>query len=120
MAQVRLGYPEFQTRNADVLQVTHSTVTEAARYAKFYPMPFPYLCDPDRVAHERYGLELVDMSLGAGLENAVKCTAVVAADLLLHGQRSFSPRPYFERYPRKDSPQAVFVIDRDGVIRRGF
>src|SRR2546426_1848583 len=80
MAQVRLGYPEFQKRNAEVLQVTHSTVTEATRYAKFFPMPFPYLCDPDRVAHERYGLELVDMSLGAGLENAVKCTAIVAAD----------------------------------------
>jgi len=120
MAQLRLGYPEIQKRNAEALQITLSTVAEAAHYGQYYQMPFPYLCDPERVVFERYGLKLTDMSLGDGLQNFARSSVAVMTDLVLRGQRSFSPRPYLERYPGKDSPQAVYVIDRDGVIRRAF
>ena len=58
MAQLRRGLPEIRAQGGEVVQVTHTTVDEARRYARFYAFDFPYLCDPGRVVHDRYGLAL--------------------------------------------------------------
>lgn len=113
MAQLRLGYPEIQRQDADVVQVTHNTVDEARRYAKFFRFDFPYLCDPDRAVHERYGLELEP----APITNGLRATAAAVTDFVRHGERTPSPIPFFARNGMKDSPQAVFVIDRQGIVR---
>lgn len=119
MAQLRLGYPDFQKRSAEILQVTHSTIDEAERYVRYYPMPFRYLCDPERRVHETYGIPLVVPGVGERVENFAKCSAAVVTDLVLRGQRSFSPRPFVTRY-KGDSPQVIYVVDREGIIRRVF
>ena len=42
----------------------------------------------------------------------------VASDRIVRSEKSPSPAPYFKRYGfSKDSPQAVFIVDKSGVIR---
>ena len=113
MAQLRLGYPEIQRRDGEVLQITHNTTAEAQRYFKHYPIAFPYLCDPDRVVHEAYGLPLV----AASARSVVASIAAAAGDLVRTGETTPLPVPFAMRYGYKDSPQAVIVVDRDGIVR---
>ena len=113
MAQLRLGYPDLQKHDAEIVQVTHNTMDEARRYGRFYKFDFPYLCDPDRVVHERYGLPLEAAHVG----EIARSMTTAATDLLLRGERTPLPVPFVTRYGFKDSPQAVFVIDRHGIVR---
>jgi hypothetical protein len=113
MAQLRLGYADIQRSGAEVLQITHNTADEAGRYFRHYPITFPYLCDPDRAVHEAYGLPL---RMPGPLE-PLKSTAAAAFDLVRHGEWTPSPVPFLVRNRLKDSPQAVIIVDRDGVVR---
>ncbi len=116
MAQLRLGYPDITKRNAEILQITHNTAEEAQRYRRHYPMAFPYLADAGRVVHERYGVPLQE-DLGANLKAIAESAVAATADLLLRGERTASPVPVARRWGVRGSEQAVFVVDRDGVIR---
>jgi putative peptide zinc metalloprotease protein len=113
MAQLGLRYGEIQALDAEVLQVTHNTLDEARGYLKHYPMKFPYLCDADRAAHERYGVEMMGMNPAGFLASS----AAVVADLVTKGEKTPLPIPYIKRYAGKDTDQAVFVLDREGVVR---
>ena len=113
MAQLGLRYPEIQALDAEVLQITHNTADEARGYLKHYPMKFPYLCDADRAAHERYGVELIGMNPVGFLASS----AAVVTDLVTKGETTPLPIPYIKRYLGKDTAQAVFVLDREGVVR---
>src|SRR5581483_4194589 len=116
MAQLRLGYGEITTRRAEVLQITHNTAEEARRYRRHYPMAFPYLADADRAVHERYGVPLQE-DLGANLRTVAESTVAAAADFLLRGERTANPIPAARRWGGRSAEQAVFVVDRGGVIR---
>ena len=113
MAQLRRGFPEIRAHDGEVVQITHNTVDEARRYAKFYTFDFAYLCDPDRTVHDRYGLSLEWMSPLGPIQSLIAS----AADRLRTGEITPSPAPFVLRHPAKDAPQAVFVIDRQGIVR---
>jgi len=113
MAQLRLGYPEIQRSGAEVLQITHNTAAEAQRYFKHYPIAFPYLCDPERTVHEAYGLAMET----ASAKQVVTSFATAASDLVRHGEKTALPIPFMMRYGYKDSPQAVVIVDREGIVR---
>jgi putative peptide zinc metalloprotease protein len=113
MAQLGLRYPEIQALEAEILQVTHNTLEEAQGYLKHYPMKFPYLCDAERSAHGRYQVELTGVNLGGLFASG----AIALSDFVLKGQPTPAPIPYFKRYAGTDAAQAVFVIDREGVVR---
>ena len=113
MAQLRLGYPEIRRVGAEVLQITHNTPAEAQRYFKHYPITFPYLCDPDRRVHEAYGLPLQPASPA----DVARSFTTAAADFLRRGEKTPFPVPFAMRYGYKDSPQAVVIVDRDGIVR---
>lgn len=120
MAQLRLDYPRFQTQHAQILQVTHSTLPEARVYFRYGRLAFPYLCDPDRAVHERYGIRKEVHAPTTGLRNLLASTAAAVADLVGHGEAPISPLPYLSRQGStilEDSPQAIFIVDRDGIIR---
>ena len=117
MAQLRQGYPEIQENNAEILQVTHSTPREAQLYHRKFQLTFPYLCDAERVVHELYGIRMVQPDLVGGIGSFVACSAAAASDLVLRGEKTASPAPFFKRYGFKDSPQAIFIIDRNGIVR---
>jgi peroxiredoxin len=113
MAQLALRYPEIQGLGAEVLQVTHNTLDEARGYLKHYPMKFPYLCDAERTAHDQYAVE----QLGVNLGGYAASVATVMLDLVTKGETTPAPIPYFKRYAGKDTAQAVFILDRAGVVR---
>jgi alkyl hydroperoxide reductase subunit AhpC len=113
MAQLRLGYPEIARSGAEVLQITHNTAAEAQRYFKHYPIAFPYLCDPERRVHEAYGLALET----ASAKDVVASMATAAGDLVRRGEKTPLPIPFMMRYGYKDSPQAVVIVDRVGIVR---
>jgi alkyl hydroperoxide reductase subunit AhpC len=113
MAQLRLGYPEIARSGAEVLQITHNTAAEAQRYFKHYPIAFPYLCDPERKVHEAYGLALET----ASAKNVVTSMATATGDLLRRGEKTALPIPFMMRYGYKESPQAVVLVDREGIVR---
>lgn len=113
MAQLGMRYDEIRALDAEILQVTHNTVDEARIYFKSYPIKFPYLCDAERVAHDRYGVALVGKNVGGMLAS----TAVVATDFVLRGERTPAPIPFLKRYSGNDAAQAVFILDRDGIVR---
>jgi putative peptide zinc metalloprotease protein len=113
MAQLRLGYPEIQRSGAEVLQITHNTPAEAGRYFKHYPIAFPYLCDPDRAVHEAYGLPLST----ASARDVVSSLVTSATDLVRTGEKTALPLSFALRYGYRDSPQAVILVDGDGIVR---
>jgi peroxiredoxin len=118
MAQLRLGYPEIQQSGGEILQVTHNTPEEARLYFQQYDLHIPYLCDAERVVHELYGIHMEPKSLVEVARTFAVSTAAVASDRLLRGEKSPSPAPYFKRYGfSQDSPQAVFIVDKLGIIR---
>jgi peroxiredoxin len=113
MAQLGMRYDEIRALDAEILQVTHNTADEARIYFKSYPIKFPYLCDPERVAHDRYGVPLVGKNVGGMLAS----TGLAAADFVLRGERTALPMPFLKRYSGNDSAQAVFILDREGIVR---
>lgn len=113
MAQLALRYPEIQSLQTEILQVTHNTLDEARGYVKHYPMKFPYLCDAERAAHDRYGVALTGINLGGFLASG----AAVMADFVTKGETTPAPIPYLKRYAGKDTEQAVFILDREGIVR---
>ena len=113
MAQLRLGYPEITRSGAEVLQITHNTAAEAQRYFKHYPIAFPYLCDPERTVHEAYGLALET----ASPKSLVASMTTAAGDFMRRGEKTPLPIPFIVRYGYKDSPQAVVIVDREGIVR---
>jgi AhpC/TSA family len=113
MAQLRLGYPEIERSGAEVLQITHNTALEAQRYFKHYPIAFPYLCDPARTVHETYGLALET----ASAKNVVSSMTTAVTDFVRHGEKTALPVPFMVRYGYKDSPQAVIIVDLEGIVR---
>ena len=117
MAQLRQGYPEIQKYNGEILQVTHNTPEEARLYHRNFQLTFPYLCDAGRVAHELYGLRMFQPDPVAAIKSVVACSVAAASDLVLRGEASPSPAPFFKRYGFHDTPQAIFVIDRAGIVR---
>jgi peroxiredoxin len=113
MAQLGMRYEEIRALDAEILQVTHNTADEARIYFKSYPIKFPYLCDAERVAHDRYAVALVGKNVGGMLAS----TAAAAADFVLRGERTPLPVPFVKRYSGNDAAQAVFILDRDGIVR---
>lgn len=113
MAQLGLRYPDIQALEAEVLQVTHNTLDEARGYLKHYLIKFPYLCDAERVAHERYRVEALGMKLG----DLLASSAAAMSDFLTKGESTPAPIPYFKRYLGTDAAQAVFLLDREGIVR---
>src|SRR5437867_2547020 len=47
MSQLARAYPEMRKRGAEVLEVSVSTPARARFYGQKFPLPFPYLADPD-------------------------------------------------------------------------
>ena len=113
MAQLHLGYKDIQKREAEILEVTYSTPEEARLYFQQYQLWFPYLCDPERSIFRLYGLSTVQR----GIKDMAANMAAMIGDRLFHGEKGPSPLPYIKRYGSTDLEQAVFIIDKAGVIR---
>ncbi len=50
-------------------------------------------------------------------QRVVASSVAAASDRLLQGEKTPSPLPHLRRYGFEDPEQAVFIVDRDGIIR---
>ena len=118
MARLSQSYDAIRARGAEVLQVTHNTSAEADLYFRSYRLAMPYLCDPDRAVHLRYGIPLERQSVAAVADNMVRSCAMVTKDFVLKGEKSPSPVvPIMRMGARNQPPQLVVVVDREGMVR---
>lgn len=116
MARLSQAYAQFVALDTEILQITHNTQKEANLYFRNYHLATPYLCDPDRRVHLAYGVALERQGLGAVAENWVTSSAMVARDLVMHGEKSPPPIPAL-RLGRFQPAQLVIAADRAGVVR---
>jgi hypothetical protein len=63
--------------------------------------------------HEAYGLTLQT----ASVKNVTASVMTTVSDLLRRGETTPLPLPFVMRYGYKDSPQAVVIVDRAGIVR---
>jgi peroxiredoxin len=114
MSQLARGYGQFKTLDAELLQITPSPLERARFYARKFPLPFPYLCDPDYSVRRAFGLESRSRSL------------VGYAKAFIAGGRHPKPAtdlgqhdPSLGDFPLllKDDDMGFFVTDRDAIVR---
>lgn len=114
MSQLARGYDRIKALNAEVLQVTPTKPDRAGFYVKNFPIPFPYLCDPEYRTFADWALDVRSHSLvwyAKTLATAVR-TEKPKSDL-------GDPAPSLLEIPQllHDSDMGFFVLDRAGVIR---
>lgn len=118
MARLSQSYAQFQDCGAEILQISINTIEEARLYFRNYQLPMPYLCDAEREVHSLYGVHLERQGLAKVAENMLNSSALVVANLLLHGQKSPSPvAPVLRMGARFQPPQLIVLADREGVLR---
>jgi len=114
MSQLARGYPEFQTLQAEILEVTTTTLERARVYAQSFRIPFPYLCDPDYRVRRTYGLQVRSQSLAT------------AAKKLYAGLTTPPPpsdfgkvQPSMGEIPKlvADDDMGFFILDKDSIVR---
>jgi len=117
MTQLRLGYRELRERGTEILQVTWNTSEEARLYFQQYQLSFPYLCDPERAVYPLYGISIIHPGTWTNVAATAAGMTAAISDRLFRGEKMVSPAP-FKRYGSTDLAQeAVFIIDKSGMIR---
>lgn len=58
MSQLARSYARFKALDAEVLEVTVTRPEKARAYARSFPLPFPYLCDPDYRVRKAWGMDV--------------------------------------------------------------
>lgn len=118
MTQLRLGYHQIQERGAEILQITWSTLEEARLYFQQYQLSFPYLCDPERAMYPLYGISMISLGGLAMAKNMAAGMTATLTDRLFHGEKTASPLGPMKRYGAGEiDQQAVFIVDKSGIIR---
>lgn len=115
MIQMRHDYPRLQALDAEVLEVTPTRSDRARFYARHFPVPFPYLLDPQHSTWPAWGLGrrshfpgyYIKGLLGAATAEAPPASEVGAA------------KPSLAEIPGllADDDMGLFVVDRDGTVR---
>jgi peroxiredoxin len=114
MSQLSRGLPRFRALDTEILQVSPTTLERGRFYAKNFPLPFPYLCDPEYRVYGAYGMTPRAHSL------VWKAKVLVQAIRMPQAENDFGPpKPSPRELGRllNDDDLGLFVIDKQGVIR---
>jgi peroxiredoxin len=120
---MRAGYEALRAADTEIIQVAPNLMDSARRFFAQAPLPFPFVCDPDKRLYAVYGLG----NLGA-LE-ATRSAVVSFAHAFTQGDtgpqlrgawldvvnRNFVRRLHHHAMTAQE--QGLFLIDRQGVIR---
>jgi peroxiredoxin len=114
MSQIVRGYPSFRALNAEVLEVTSTSLERGRLYVSKFNIPFPYLCDPGYSVQRTWGLEVRPHSL-------------VWYGMALYGGMKLEPppsdfgkvEPSLREFPGilADMDTGFYILDRNGVVR---
>ncbi|MGH7278894.1 MAG: peroxiredoxin-like family protein [Candidatus Rokuibacteriota bacterium] len=115
MSQLARGYPRLKAAGAEVLQVTPTKPERARFYAQNFPIPFPYLCDPDLQVHRAWGL-------GVRSHGPAYYAKVLYASSKMPKPPPAEigdPKTPLRELPAimRDTDMGFFVLDRDGIVR---
>src|SRR5262245_5833054 len=116
MSQLARGYPRLKEAGAEVLQVTPTKPERARFYARNFPIPFPYLCDPDYAVHQAWGLGARSHSLfwyARTWYSAQQHLPKSPPAEIGNPKTSLTEMPTM----LQDTDMGFFVIDRAGVVR---
>jgi peroxiredoxin len=120
---MRAGYAELQAADTEVIQIAPNLLDAARRFFGREPLPFPFVCDPDKRLYAVYGLG------ERGALEATRTAVVSFAHAFTHGDtrnqirgayfdvlnRNFVRRLHHHAASALD--QGMFLIDRDGIVR---
>jgi peroxiredoxin len=114
MSQLARGYPRLRAADAEILQVTPTKPERARFYASHFPIPFPYLCDPNYRVHREWGLAIRSHSLPWYAK-----LLYVSSKMPSPTAEIGNPKTTLAEVPSllHDSDMGFFVLDRDGVVR---
>jgi peroxiredoxin len=114
MSLLARGYERIKALGAEILQVSPTKPERARFYAKNFPIPFPYLCDPDYRIRRQWGLDVRSHSLAwyARAFMGARKMEVPKAEI-------GNPSPTLAEMPSvfHDSDMGLFILDRGGVVR---
>jgi peroxiredoxin len=115
MSQLARGYPRLKAAGAEVLQVSPTKPERARFYARNFPIPFPYLCDPDYEIHRAWGLGVRSHSMLWYAKLMYEVTKMPMPPPAEIGD----PRATLAERPAlfHDTDMGFFVLDREGVVR---
>ncbi len=115
MSQLGRGLPRFRALGAEILMVAPTTLERGRFYARSFPLPFPYLCDPDYRVFEAYGMPPRSRSPLAKAVDLVQAKLGPAPEVTELGHA----RPALSEIPRllNDDDLGLFIADREGMLR---
>lgn len=120
---IRTGYEALQAGDTEVIQVAPNLLDSARRYFGSSPLPFPFVCDPDKRLYAVYGLG------DRGVLEATRSAVVSFAHAFTHGDSVNQTRGAFfdvmnrnfvrrlHHHAMTAHEQGMFLIDKQGVIR---
>ena len=120
---MRAGYPALQAADTEIIQVAPNLLDAARRFFGPSPLPFPFICDPDKRLYAVYGLG------ERGALEATKTAVVSFAHAFTHGDTTNQIRgAYFDvmnrnflrrlhHHASSALDQGMFLVDRDGIVR---
>ncbi len=122
MARLQLGYPQFQARGAEILQIAPNPLERARVYFSEQRLVFPYLCDSALMVYKDYGLadkgfpqafalDILSVTRGVLTEPRAQIRATTS-DLL---GRDVIDRAIYHSTVAYE--QGVFIVDRQGIVR---
>ena len=120
---MRAGYEALRAADTEIIQVAPNLLDSARRFFAQSPLPFPFVCDPDKRLYAVYGLGNV------GALEATKTAVVSFAHAFTHGDtkaqmrgawldvmnRNFVRR--LHHHAMTAQGQGMFLIDKAGLIR---
>jgi peroxiredoxin len=120
---MRTSYAALRAADTEIIQVAPNLLDSARRFFAQAPLPFPFVCDPDKRLYAVYGLGDV------GALEATKTAVVSFAHAFTHGDtnsqirgawfdvmnRNFVRRLHHHAMTAQE--QGMFLIDKEGIIR---
>ena len=120
---IRSSYEDLQSAETEVIQIAPNLLESARRYFGPSPLPFPFVCDPDKRLFAVYGLG------DRGVLEATRTAVVSFAHAFTHGDSINQTRGAFfdvmnrnfvrrlHHHAMTAHEQGMFLIDKQGVIR---
>ena len=120
---IRTGYEALLASDTEIIQIAPNLLESARRYFGPDPLPFPFVCDPDKRLFAVYGLG------DRGVLEATRTAVVSFAHAFTHGDSVNQTRGAFfdvmnrnfvrrlHHHAMTAHEQGMFLIDKQGVIR---
>lgn len=115
MSQLARGAPRFHAVDTDIVMISPTTPQRGRFYAKNFPVPFPYLCDPDYRVYEAYGMPVRKHSLLWKTRVMTQVMRMPKAEVTELGPAKAA----LSEFPRllNDDDLGLFVADKGGTLR---